>query len=89
MSDFPDDMDEFNRQWSSAAGALSAMKEAICEVESRAAAAFVARRDEVANALRDLAQKLKHREGEMSKKLTAFIEEDKRRTYERNRPLRH
>jgi hypothetical protein len=82
IMNFSDDMQEFNRQWSSAAGALSAMKESICEVESRAAAAFVARRDEVANALRDLAQKLKQREAEMSKKLDAFIAEDRRRTYE-------
>jgi uncharacterized protein YukE len=89
MNDFPDNMEEFNRQWSSCAGSLSTMKEAIAETERRSAAAFVARRDEVANALRDLAQELKRRESDLSKRLDGFIKEDGRRTYELTKMLRH
>lgn len=87
--DFPTEKDEFQRCWSSAAGELAAMKEAIAEAEKRSAETFVRRRDEVAKALRDLAYELSHRRDKMSARVSGFIEEDKRRRYEETKMLRH
>ncbi len=89
MSNFPDDEVEFNRCWVATAGSLEAMSQVVVEAESRAAQAFVRRRDEVANALRDLAAELARRRDALSKKVDDFIAEDKKRTYERMRPLRY
>lgn len=86
---YPDDETEFGRCWSSTAGELSAVKSAIVEVEKRAGEAFIRKRDEVANALRDLASELGRRRDELSKKVDEYIAEDKKRTYERTKPFRH
>lgn len=65
------------------------MKSAILEVEKRTGEAFVRKRDEVANALRDLATELGRKRDELSKQVDAYIAEDKRRAYERRRVLGH
>lgn len=89
MPEFPDDELEFSRCWSATAGELSAMKEAVAEAENRSAQAFIRKRDEVANALRDLATVLTRRTEVLSQKLEGFIAEDKRRTWEKTKMLRH
>ena len=88
MAVFPDDDLEFTRCWSATAGELSATVHARAEVEKRAGEAFIRKRDDVANALRDLAAELQRRATEMSKRVDEFIAEDKRRNYERTKMLR-
>lgn len=83
--DFPDDEIEFGRCWSSTAGELAGVKSSINEVEKRAAEAFIRRQDTVANALRDLAVELGRRRDELSKRLSEFIEEDRKRSYEKRK----
>lgn len=88
-SPFPTEEQEFNRCWSSNAGHLAGIKEAIGEAERKSAEAFVRRRDEVANALRDLAVSLYARREALARVVAAYIEEDKRRLCERTKMLRH
>lgn len=85
--DFPDDAVEFGRCWSSTAGELYGVKTAISEVEKRAAEAFIRRQDAVANALRDLAVALGQTRDQLSKRLGEYIEEDRRRNYEKRKAL--
>lgn len=89
MPNFPDDSLEFSRCWSATAGKLSGMVQARSAAEERSAQAFIRKRDEVANALRDLATHLQHCCDELSKEVDAFIAEDKRRNYEMSKMLRH
>ncbi len=79
---FPDDETEFGRCWSSAAGELAGLKEAIAEAEKRSAEAFIRRQDAVANALRDLALSLTSRRDGQSALVQGYIEEDKKRKYQ-------
>ena len=87
--EFPTEEVEFGRCWSSAAGELSAMKSAIIEVERRSGEAFIRGRDEVANALRDLAVALGRSRNELERKVDGFIKEDARRKHELRRVLGH
>ena len=89
MSDLPDDPKEFDRCWSNQGGSVASMGEAILECEKRAQVAFIQRRDDVANALRDLARELKYRQDKMAEKLTEYIKESKRREYEIRKAVGH
>lgn len=76
---FPDDETEFGRQWSSAAGELHGVKQAIAEVERRSAEAFICRQDAVANALRDLALSLTSTANGLSAIVQGHIAESQKR----------
>lgn len=82
MADYPPDEATFTNHWSSAAGALSAMKEAIVEVEKRAGEAFIAGKDAIAQAMRDLATVLQYKTKQMGEKVQGYIEEKRRREQE-------
>lgn len=88
MNDFPDKEEDFRGCWSSTAGELHGIKMAIVEIEKRAAEAFVQRRDEVANALRNAAMALFAERDNLSKRVNEYIAEDKRRHFEKTKILR-
>ena len=54
-ADYSADEATFQRSWSSKAGETSALARAVVELNARSAAAFIAKKDDVANALRDAA----------------------------------
>jgi hypothetical protein len=78
----PENNLEFQLQWSSNAGKLAAMKEALVEIENRAGEAFVRRKDAVATALRDLATEIKSHISGLEKTIDAFVKEDASRRYQ-------
>jgi hypothetical protein len=67
---------------------MSGLQQAATEAERRSAIAFVARRDDVATALRGLAQELHHRANKYSEEVQAYIAEAARRQHEINKVLR-
>ena len=79
---FPDEPAEFDRCWSSAVGELSALSSVLAQVETRAGAAFVRKRDDAANALRDLQTWLTRQKEEQVVKVQALIDENRRRAYQ-------
>lgn len=79
---FSNDMTEFGRCWSSEAGKLDALKQAVLIAERRSAEAFVRGQDNTANALRDCARELQQLVTDSSGRLGAFIEENRRRQHE-------
>lgn len=82
MPDFPDDQLEFRQCWSSTAGHLAGIKDAINEAEKRAGEFFIKKQDQIANALRDLATALAVQRDKLSKDVQAYIDEAKKRDFE-------
>lgn len=83
--DFPTCEADFRASWSMAAGASTALEGACMLVEARAQRAYIQHKDQVATALRDAATELRAKQKEASAELHAFIEEDKRRTFEKRK----
>jgi hypothetical protein len=86
---FPDDEQEFQRNWSMKAGEVSALKRAALLAEEASARYFVRRQDQTASAIRDLSVTIGVLATAAQQELEEFIKEDKRRTWEKTKPLRY
>ena len=74
MNPMTEEEREFDREWSSAAGRRVAMHVAEREARDRAGTAFANRKDEVAKALRELADHLKGLADEYSAEVQSYID---------------
>lgn len=76
---YPQDESEFRSAWARSAGKLSAYKELKKDMEDRAGAAFVHRRDDVADYLREYIHTLGLKIEDLKQQVAGFISEGERR----------
>jgi hypothetical protein len=82
MIDFPDDELEFRLCWTSKASEVSTYAGCRNMAENAASTAYIRKRDDVAESMRNLATSFQALEQTATSELREYIKEDQRREYE-------